>query len=497
MKASNKFSAGSISHLKSTVVERSKAKAEFERLKSENVDMNADDIIDKMAKTNKFSAGDINWLKSIVELSEIKAMYDELIGSDMDPDDAFAEIEKSEKFGDSTINWYKAHFTCSVASLKKGNLSMAAAREAVKDGNIENAPKNLQVIAENLDEGHKKKADTHRLNQDIKTLEKGGDKVVIRCTKDDCGDTRPFALNESTTKDQTMGNMFSFGTGSKRNGLSCLCSKQHRDDWKLVCLMADQTVTSTLVDLKGQAAKIKADNKTEKAQRKKKAAALKKEEDAKEKASQKETESKKASNTKSSVDNNKSTSSKSLGKRKASKDKVDKKKKSKNADSSKATKQSIKSSGNISQVENKTAPAKKKGPKKKAIKSKSSVVGTSSKLVSMPSKSSKSKGKRKSSKSIGDSTSLCLASAQHSSSLVATATVIDVSTDERCVKLRKSYWEGNLQEDMNFIVAQYEELSYLDIIKIFEATSNCDEASLSCQRRSRNNRKKGKLPGPR
>ena len=75
--------------------------------------------------------------------------------------------------------------------------------------------------------------------------------------------------------------------------------------------------------------------------------------------------------------------------------------------------------------------------------------------------------------------------------------MIDVSTDVRCVALRTSYWEGNLQEDMNFIVAQYEEFSYLDIIKIFEATSNCDEASLSCQRRVRNNRKKGVLPGPR
>jgi len=147
--------------------------------------------------------------------------------------------------------------------------------------------------------------------------------------------------------------------------------------------MADQTVTSVLEDLKGQAAKIKADNKIEKAQRKKKAAALKKEEDAKKKAvsnsSQKETESKSTS----------SETTKSKRKRKTSGDEVDEKKKHKKLDTSKGGKKTAPVKKlDTSKGGKKTAPAKKKSTKSK------SSLGTSSEIALMPSKSSKSKGKR-------------------------------------------------------------------------------------------------------
>ena len=585
-------------------LERSMAQAEFDRLSAENVDRSVDDIIDELSemtvkgsKVKLFSDGTIRLLKSHQNQHCSKVKYEELIASgDMSPDDAIAVMKASGKFDDSTINWLrsateyarvqatyndleKCHsdWDCDriIAEIKASGkfsagainwlmgmknetndrsasaakgcensiASRAVARAAVADGSIKNASNKTQVIAKNLDDGHKKKGITKRLKADIKTLEKGGDMVELQCNL--CEDKRPYDSSNSSQKQ--VGKKFQFFGTKSKNGLSCPCSAQHKD-WDVSRSMTGPEVASALEDAKAQLVKNDANKNADELKRKK---AIKKAEeedakaaksgaDTKQKAtksddtskppvaqkkaapakkatsnsSQKATEpKKKSSNTKSSVDNNKSTSSKAtVGKRKSSEDKG-KRKRSK-ADNVSSNEEEEKKTNPASKGGKKAAPAKKldtskggketapakkkgpkkkgpkkKGPKKKAINTKSSVTSsrTSNKSNSA---SSKPKGKRK-------STSLCLAPAQHSSSLVAPATVIDVSTDERCVALRTSYWEGNLQEDMNFIIAEYEELTYLEIIKVFEAASNYDEASLSCQRRARKNRRKGELPGPR
>jgi len=225
------------SRLKSGV-EQSMAKAEFDRLRAEDGDKTDDDIIDELSKMTTtvkgikvklFSDGTISHLKStVVERSEVMTLYNELKAKNNSHDACIAEIKASDKIPASAINWLmgtkngtttvsNAHIAVKSKTIKatkkqedmvvrqkqgtaKGRASMAEAKRAVADPN-RNASKRQQTIAENWDKGIKKRANTQRLNQDIKTLEKGGDKVMLQCTKKNCGDTRPFALID-TTRDE-------------------------------------------------------------------------------------------------------------------------------------------------------------------------------------------------------------------------------------------------------------------------------------------------------
>ena len=318
LETSGEVSGGTISHLKSTVVERSKAKAEFDRLVG--IGRSTDDAIDELrkmtttvngSKVKLFTDGTISWVKSnIAEPSDVKAEYDRINAEniDIDHDAIIAKLKNSGKFSDGAINVVDGR----AESGKKGNVSMAEARAAVADGNIKNASKKTQVIANHLDEGHKKKADTQRLKADIKTLKNGGDILEIQCNL--CEDKRPVDSTGSSKKQ--VGKKYSFCNTKSSRGLACFCSKRHRD-WDVSSSMTGPDIASALEDAEAQLAKSNASKTTDQKIRKK---AIKKaeEEDVKAAANQPTTKSgvdtskppaKKATSN-SSVGNNKSASTK-------------------------------------------------------------------------------------------------------------------------------------------------------------------------------------------
>ena len=109
------FSDGTISHLKSCVAERSKAKAAYEDLKAGG--MKPDACIAEIEKTDKFSASDISYLKTMVQRTKVKTKYYELKNrhSDWDSDRIIAEMKDSGEFEDSVINWFKTRFNCTIS----------------------------------------------------------------------------------------------------------------------------------------------------------------------------------------------------------------------------------------------------------------------------------------------------------------------------------------------------------------------------------------------
>jgi len=419
----NEFGTNVFSWLKSGV-EQSMAMAKYNELIES---MNPNDALAEIEASNKFSAGSISHLKStVVERSEVMSLYNELKAKNNSHDACIAEIKASNKISVGSINWlmgskngtttvsdaHKAVKSKTIKATKKqedmvvkqkqgaanGLASQHAAKAAVADPN-RNASKRQQVIAKNVDEGRKKYSNTRKLNEDIKTLENGEEEDIVKlqcAKKSGCGDIRPFDSSESSVHNQQVGQMFSFGDG--RAGISCSCSGRHTS-WELVCV--DPEVASYLDNLKDQAEKMKAAQIAEKNKRQRERKAAKKNEKAA-KATELDGDASKppTANTKSGVvHNNKSTSSKAtVVKRKSSEDKGKRKRSkanngSSNEEEEKKTNPVSKGGKKVAPAKKldtskdgkKVAPAKKKGPKakKKAINTKSG-VGTSSRASNKP-----------------------------------------------------------------------------------------------------------------
>jgi len=419
----NEFGTNVFSWLKSGV-EQSNVLAKYNELIES---MNPNDALAEIEASNKFSAGSISHLKStVVERSEVMSLYNELKAKNNSHDACIAEIKASNKISVGSINWlmgskngtttvsdaHKAVKSKTIKATKKqedmvvkqkqgaanGLASQHAAKAAVADPN-RNASKRQQVIAKNVDEGRKKYSNTRKLNEDIKTLENGEEEDIVKlqcAKKSGCGDIRPFDSSESSVHNQQVGQMFSFGDG--RAGISCSCSGRHTS-WELVCV--DPEVASYLDNLKDQAEKMKAAQIAEKNKRQRERKAAKKNEKAA-KATELDGDASKppTANTKSGVvHNNKSTSSKAtVVKRKSSEDKGKRKRSkanngSSNEEEEKKTNPVSKGGKKVAPAKKldtskdgkKVAPAKKKGPKakKKAINTKSG-VGTSSRASNKP-----------------------------------------------------------------------------------------------------------------
>jgi len=132
------FSDGTISHLVATVAERVKVRAEYHKLREIHHDWSDNRIIDEMKKSGKFSAGNINLLASRIKKSDNFARLRELEKNGKSKEENM-ETFRNEK-GDKAADGMEAHKKNSDCTSRaweiyrkwKGKKSLEEIRDAIR-----------------------------------------------------------------------------------------------------------------------------------------------------------------------------------------------------------------------------------------------------------------------------------------------------------------------------------------------------------------------------